>query len=68
MLVKFKQNRMVQTTWNFELFDKKRVFYSHFWQRADAILEDVSDLKLLFNAILVDVSDLKLLFNAKLCI
>ena len=30
MLVKFKQNRMVQTTRNFELFDKKTVFYNHF--------------------------------------
>ena len=31
MLVKFEQNRMVQTTRNFEFFDKKkRVFYNHF--------------------------------------
>ena len=43
MLVKFEQNRMVQTTWNLELFDKKKiVFYNHFGQRNDAILEDVS--------------------------
>ena len=43
MLVKYEQNRTVQTTRNFELFDKKnRVFYNHFWQRVDAILEDVS--------------------------
>ena len=42
MLVKFQQNRMVQATRNFELFDKTRVFYNHFWQRVDAILEDVS--------------------------
>ena len=41
MLVKFEQNRMVQTTQNFELFDKKLGFYNHFWQRVDAILEDV---------------------------
>ena len=33
---------MVQTTRNFELFDKKTVFYNHFWQRADVVLEDVS--------------------------
>ena len=25
MLVKFEQNRMVQTTRNFELFDKKKI-------------------------------------------
>ena len=50
MLVKFEQNRMGQTTRNFELFDpKKRVFYNHFWQRVDAILEDVSELKLVYN-------------------
>ena len=43
MLVKFEQNRMVQTTRNCELFDKKPgFFYNHFWQRVDAILEDVS--------------------------
>ena len=35
MLVKLKQNRMVKTTRNFELFDKKkkkkkRVFYNYF--------------------------------------
>ena len=41
MLVKFEQNRMVQTTRNFELFDKNRVFYKYFWQRVDAILEGV---------------------------
>ena len=33
MLVKFEQNCMVQTTQNFELFDKKT--------NVDAILEDV---------------------------
>ena len=42
MPVKFEQNRMVQTTRNFELFDRKRGFYNHFWQRVDGILEDVS--------------------------
>ena len=47
MLVKFEQNRMVQTTRNLEISDKKQtnkqtkqVFYNHFWH--DAILEDVS--------------------------
>ena len=35
--------RMVQTTRNFELFDKKkRVFQEHFWQSVAAILEDIS--------------------------
>ena len=47
MLVKFEQNRMVQATQNFELFDKKLVFYNHFWQRVDAILEDVSVAKII---------------------
>ena len=42
MLVKFEQNRMVETTRNFELFDKKPVFLYHFKERVDAILEDVS--------------------------
>ena len=43
MLVKFEQNRMVQTTQNFDLFDKKAGFKKkHFWQSVDAILEDVS--------------------------
>ena len=41
MLVKFEQNRMVQTIQNFDLFDKKKSF-NHFWQSVDAILEDVS--------------------------
>ena len=42
MLVKFEQNRMVQTTKNFELFDKNRVFYNFFFW-TDAIVEDVSE-------------------------
>ena len=43
MLVKFEQNCMVQTTRNFEILDKKRVFLKkQFWQSVDAILEDVS--------------------------
>ena len=42
MLVKFEQNRMVKTTRNVELFDKKQVFENHFWQSANAILEGVS--------------------------
>ena len=33
---------MVQTTRNFELFDKNWVFQNHFLQSVDAILEDVS--------------------------
>ena len=35
MLVKFEQNRMVQTTQNFELFDKKKkknVFFFFFFK------------------------------------
>ena len=46
MLVEFEQNRMVQTTRNFELFDKNRVFYNNFWQRVEAILKDVSVAKI----------------------
>ena len=33
---------------NFELFDKKiGFFYNHFWQKVDAILEDVSVAKII---------------------
>ena len=58
MLVKCEQNRMDQSTWNFELYDKKKKtkqkqkqkqknkknpdFYNHFGQRVYVILEDVS--------------------------
>ena len=42
MLLKFEENRMVQITLNFELFDKKLVFYYQFRQRVDALLEDFS--------------------------
>ena len=42
VLVKFEQNRMVQTTQNFEFFDKKTGFLKPFWQGISAILEDVS--------------------------
>ena len=49
MLVEFEQNRMGQTIWNFELYDKKKKkkkkktdFYNHFGQRVYFILEDVS--------------------------
>ena len=51
MLVKFEQNRIVQTTRNFELFvkkkkkKKKRFFYNH--QGVDAILEDVSVVEII---------------------
>ena len=41
MLVKFEQNRMVQTTQNFGPLTKK-TFLNQFLQSADAILEDVS--------------------------
>ena len=48
MLVKFEQNCMVQTTQNFELFDQKnQVFYNHFWQRVDAIFEDISVVEII---------------------
>ena len=30
MVVKFEQNRTIQTKRNFELLDKKQVFYNHF--------------------------------------
>ena len=44
MLVKFEQNRMVQGTRNFELFDKKKTgfFKNLSWQSVDTILEDDS--------------------------
>ena len=42
MLVKFEQNRMVQTTQNFELLNKIFFFYNHFWRTVDASLEEVS--------------------------
>ena len=42
MPVKFEPNRMVQTTRNFELFAKNWIIYIHFWQKFDAILENVS--------------------------
>ena len=46
MLVKCEQNRMVQITRNFELFDnnnkkKKRIKKKRFRQSVDAILEDI---------------------------
>ena len=41
MLVKFEQNRMVENTQNFVLFDKNGFLKKNFWQSADAILEDV---------------------------
>ena len=34
MLVEFEQNRRVQTTQNFELFDKKRVFFKTIFDKA----------------------------------
>ena len=40
MLVKFEQNRMVQTVQKFCVFWQKMV--NNFWESADAILEDVS--------------------------
>ena len=43
MLVKFQQNRMVQTTRNFESFlTKRKGFQNHFRQIIDTILNDVS--------------------------
>ena len=47
MPVKFEQNRMIQTKRNYELLEKKKkkkktIFYNHFWQRGDAIWEDVT--------------------------
>ena len=50
MLVKFEQNRMVETTWNFELFEKKNVFLNYFWQSVGAILVHVSVAEIMFNA------------------
>ena len=43
MLVKFERNRMVQTTRNYELFDKKPGFLKTIFDKAlTPILEDVS--------------------------
>ena len=45
MLAKFEQNRVAEIARNFEGFfflSKPRFFKNHFWQSADAILEDVS--------------------------
>ena len=51
MLVQFEQNCMVQTTPEILSFlTKKQVFINIFWQRVDAILEDILWRKLLFNA------------------
>ena len=40
--MKFEQNRMVQTTRNFEIFGKKKLVFETIWQSVDAIFEDVS--------------------------
>ena len=46
MQVKCEQNRTVQSTRNFEVFNKKTVFYKTIFDKAfDAILEDVSVAK-----------------------
>ena len=43
MQAKFEQKCMIQTTRNFELFEKKtQVFKNNSWQSVDAILEGVS--------------------------
>ena len=42
MLVKFVQNRIIQTVQNFELFDKNGQSFFFFIQSVDTILEDVS--------------------------
>ena len=41
MLVKFEQNRIVQTTRNYEFFDKKKAFFRPFWQSFE-VLKDIS--------------------------
>ena len=51
--MKFEQNGMDRTTHNFELFDKK--WLTIFGQTIDAILEDVSELKRLFDAKHIDL-------------
>ena len=51
MLVKFEQNRMDQTTRNFELFDKKtRFFIIIFDKELTPFWKTFLLLKLLFNA------------------
>ena len=50
MPVKFELNLMVQTTRNFELFDKKPSFFIDiFEKRVNAILEDVSVAEIIFS-------------------
>ena len=42
MLVRFEQNRMAESTRNFEFYDKKSCLKKkHFWQNVDAIFENV---------------------------
>ena len=51
MLVEFEQNCMVQTTQNFELFDKKIVFFNAFFDKASTpFWKTFLQLKQLFNA------------------
>ena len=41
--IEIEQNRLVQTTKFWAFWQKKNCFfYTHFWQRVDAIMEDVS--------------------------
>ena len=51
-LVKFQQNRMVQTIQNFVLFDKK---YLTIFDSVDAILEDVSVTKTIVRCQIIDL-------------
>ena len=50
MLVKFEQNRMVQNTRNFELFDKKPGFFKPFLTKRWRHLEYISVAETIFNA------------------
>ena len=51
MLVKFEQNRMVQTKRSFELKKTKK---THFWQNVDTILEDASAAETILNYLFED--------------
>ena len=48
MLVKFEQIVWSKLHEILSFFTKNWVFYNHFWQRVDAILEDVSVAEIIF--------------------
>ena len=56
MPVKFEQNRMVQNLTKFWAFWQKTGFFiNFFWQRVDAILEDVPVAKIIFLCLTINL-------------